>query len=462
MAAFSLTPKIVPQVETQHRRIRTAIPNPATLHVIEELMKYEPASMNSELPVVWDRAKAYQVFDASENCWIDFTSTIFVANVGHSHPEVVKAITEMAGRSLLNAYYYPTEIRARLAKKLLGLVPPGLDKVLFLSTGAETTEVATKITMMHGRKIHPDKDIVVAFEGSFHGKTMGAQTLGGKPGGKAWIKHFHPRIVHLEYPYPWVLKELKMTGAQFFTHSLKKLSEKGVNLDEIAGFIAEPYQGWCAIFFPRDYMAAMREWSLSRRALLAFDEVQAGFGRTGKMFGFEHFGVTPDIICCAKALSSSIPVSAVIASARVLDVDPSLNSTHGGNPVGMAAALASIGVLQNENLIRESARKGELVKTELEKWRKDRPDFVHEIFGAGLLWGVFIRDPQTKQLDIELVDKIIEKGMQKGLLSIRTCCGTLKLGPPLVIPDTALIEGIQILRESLDECVAERQQAGIL
>jgi len=457
MAAFSLTPRTVPRVETKHRRIKTAIPNPATLPVIEELMKCEPASMNSELPVVWDRAKAYQVFDASGNCWIDFTSTIFVANVGHSHPRVVKAITEMAGRSLLNAYYYPTEIRSRLARKLLGLVPPSLNKVLFLSTGAETTEVAAKIMMTHGRKVHPDKDIVVAFEGSFHGKTMGAQTMGGKPGGKAWIKHFHPRIVHLQYPYPWVLKELEMTGAQFFDHSLKKLSAKGVNLEEIAGFMAEPYQGWCAVFFPRDYMTALREWASSRQALLAFDEVQAGFGRTGKMFGFEHFGVTPDIICCAKALSSSIPVSAVVARAEVLDVDPSLNSTHGGNPIGMAASLASIEVLQDEDLVRESARKGELAKAELEKWRKDRPDHVCEIFGAGLLWGVFIRDPKTRQLDPELVDRIIEKGMQKGLLSVRTCCGTLKLGPPLVIPDDALMEGIQILRESLDECVAEKK-----
>ena len=455
MAAFSLTPKAVPQIETRHRRIKTAIPNPATLPVIEELMRCEPASMNSELPVVWDRAKAYQVFDASGNCWIDFTSTIFVANVGHSHPQVVKAITDMAGRSLLNAYYYPTEIRSRLAKKILGLVPPGLNKVLFLSTGAETTEVAAKITMMHGRKISPEKDIVVAFEGSFHGKTMGAQTLGGKPGGKAWIKYFHPRVVHLDYPYPWVLSEMKMTGAQFFSHSLQRLSEKGVKLEEIAGFIAEPYQGWCAVFFPVDYMAAMREWCTKHQALLAFDEVQAGFGRTGKMFGFEHFGVTPDIICCAKALSSSIPVSAVIASAKVLDVDPSLNSTHGGNPIGMAASMASIEVLQSENLISESARKGELVKAELEKWRKDRPEYVCEIFGAGLLWGIFIRDPKTKKLDIDLVDRIIEKGMQKGLLSIRTCSGTLKLGPPLIIPDDALVEGIRILRESLDECVTE-------
>lgn len=457
MAAFSLTPAEVPQVETKHRRIRTAIPNPATLPVIEQLMKCEPASMNSELPVVWDRALGYQVFDASGNCWIDFTSTIFVANVGHSHPRVVKAITDMAQRSLLNAYYYPTEIRSRLAKKLLGLVPPVLDKVLFLSTGAESTEVAAKITMIHGRKIAPSKDIVVAFEGSFHGKTMGAQTLGGKPGGKAWIKHFHPRVVHLEYPYPWVLEEMKMTGAEFFAHSLKKLSGKGIDLEEIAGFIAEPYQGWCAIFFPADYMNALREWSTKHRALLAFDEVQAGFGRTGKMFGFEHFGVIPDIICCAKALSASIPVSAVIASAAVLDADPSLNSTHGGNPIGMAASLASIEVLESEDLVRESARKGELVKAELEKWAKARPDYVREIYGAGLLWGVFIRDPKTGQLDTELVDRIIEKGMQKGLLSIRTSSGTLKLGPPLVIPDDALVEGIGILRESLEECLAEKK-----
>ena len=120
--------------------------------------------------------------------------------------------------------------------------------------------------------------------------------------------------------------------------------------------------------------------------------------------------------------------------------------------MGMAASLAAITALVDENLVSESLRKGELVRRELEAWRRDRPDRVHEIFGTGLLWGIFVRDPKTGQLDIDLVDRMIESAMRKGLMSIRTLSGTLKLGPPLMIPDEALLEGLEILRESLEEC----------
>lgn len=453
MYQFSLVPASVPNIETKHRKITTAIPSPETVAIIKEGMKYEPGSMHDQLPIVWERAEGYQVFDKSGNCWIDLTATIFVANVGHSHPAVVEAIHQMAEKKLLNAYYYSTEIRAALAKKLIEITPPHLDCVLFLSTGSETTEAAFKVTRMHGTRIRKSKDIMIAFEGSFHGKTMGAQTMGGNPGGKAWIGYHHPRIVHLEYPYPWVLKEKGMSGAAFFDDSMKKLEAKGIDLRDIAGFIAEPYQGWCAVFFPADYMQALREWATKNQSLLAFDEVQAGFGRTGKLFGHQHFGVEPDIICCGKALSSSIPVSAVIANRAILDVDLSLNSTHGGNPVGMAASLATINALLSENLVDESARKGILLRQELERWRANRPDYVHEIYGAGLLWGVFIRDPKTGELANDLVDQLIERAMQKGVVSIRTCRGTLKLGPPLTIPEDALTEAVEVLADSLDDCV---------
>ena len=452
---FSQTPVIVPQIETKHRRIKTAIPSPDSIDILRECAAFEPLSMAQELPVVWHAAKDYQVWDRAGNCWIDFTSTIFVANVGHAHPKVCKAIHDMVDGDLLNAYYYPTAIRGRLARKMIEITPDALDKVLFLSTGSEASEVALKITMMHGRRIKPSKSVVIAFENSFHGKTMGAQTLGGKPGGKAWIGPVHPNIRHMEYPYPWVLDRLGQSGEQFFHTSIRKLEASGVDLNDIAGFMAEPYQGWCATFFPVDYVKAMRRWATEHRALLGFDEVQAGFGRTGKMFGFEHFDVIPDLIWCGKAISSSLPVSAVVANRTLLDVDMSLNSTHGGNPIGMAASLASINALIEQNLVAESARKGDLVRAKLYEWREARPDYIHEIFGAGLLWGIFIRDPKTGNLDVDLVDRTIERAMQKGLMSIRTMSGTLKLGPPLTIPDDALLEGVAILRESLDECIQE-------
>ncbi|WGL60839.1 aspartate aminotransferase family protein [Pigmentibacter sp. JX0631] len=451
MYEFSLTPVNVDKIATKYRNINTPIPNPATIPIIQECLSLEPLSMNDQLPVVWDRASGYQVFDSSGNCWIDFTSTIFVANVGHSHPKICSAIIDTVNHQLLNAYYYQTELRAKLCKLILDITEKQLNKVLLLSTGSEATEAALKMLRLYGSKINQNKTIVVGFEGSFHGKTMGSQTLGGKPSGKKWIKYNHPEIFHLPYPYPWVLKEKNMTGAEFFEYSMKNLEQSGVDLSNIAGFYAEPYQGWCAVFFPKDYMQALRQWCDLNNSLLGFDEVQAGFGRTGKLFGYQHFDITPDIIWCGKAISSSLPVSAVIGRSEIIDIDPSLNSTHGGNPLGAAAAYAAITALLEEDLINEAARKGNIIEKELYKWQSEMPGIVCEIFGTGMVWAVLIRNPITKELDIDLVDRIIEKAMQKGLLSIRTCCGTIKLGPPLSIDDEALIEGIGILKESLSE-----------
>lgn len=450
---LSLIPKTVPFVETKFRKIVTQMPNPETLKIIRECVKNEPISMNDQLPVVWDKAIDFQIFDQSGNCWIDFTSTIFVANVGHSNPKVSAAIREALDKNLLNAYYYQTSYRSELTSKLLEITPPNLNKVLLLSTGSEATEVSLKTAINYGRRIKESKDIILGFEGSFHGKTMGAQTLGGKPGGKKWIKNLQSNILHLEYPYPWILKEQKMSGEEFFHANLKNLESKGVNLSDVAAIMAEPYQGWCAVFFPKDYMQAVREWCTKNNSLLGFDEVQAGFGRTGKMFGFEHFEVIPDIIWCGKALSASIPVSAVIANENFFGEDYSLNSTHGGNPLGAAASIASINFIKNENLLSESVRKGQIIKTALLKWREEVPSHVCEIYGEGMVWAIFVRDPKTKELDIDLVDRVIERAMEKGVLSIRTQCGTIKLGPPLTTPDEALLEGIQVLKESLLELI---------
>ncbi len=455
MTDETLVPKNVPQVETRHRRIRTALPNPETLSVLEANRRYEPKSYQGDLPVVWDRAVGYQVFDASGNCWIDLTSTIFVANVGHGHPKVAAAIREVCDLPLLHTYSYTHKWRTTLAQRLVEMMPKHLDKVLFLSTGSEASEAALKIAMNYGRSIRETKNVVVGFEGSFHGKTMGSQTLGGKPGGKAWIGDLHRRIHHLPYPYPWVLKKAGRTGEQFFHDSLNALAANGVALEDIAAFFAEPYQGWCAVFLPNDYVRAMRKWATEHEALVGFDEVQAGFGRTGKLFGYEHFGVEADILWCSKAISASVPVSAVLANHTLLDMDDSMTSTHGGGPLGMAAALAVLDVLKEERLLDEGVRKGEWVKNELEAWAAAKPDYVKEIFGAGMVWGILLRDPKSGELAIDLVDRVCQRAFEKGVLTIQTGCGSLKLGPPLTIPDEALKEALDVLKESLDECLAE-------
>ena len=185
--------------------------------------------------------------------------------------------------------------------------------------------------------------------------------------------------------------------------------------------------------------------------MIIFDEIQAGFGRTGKLFAFEHYEIKPDLVCCGKGISSSLPLSAVLGRAELLNLDSSLNSTHGGNPICCAATLASLEVLEEEDLVKEANRKGNILETELKKIQTKYSDIIERISGKGLVYAIHLRDLKTKKLDIELGDLVIEKSMQKGVILVRTGSGTIKIGPPLTIPDDALLEGIKVIDDAIKE-----------
>ena len=440
---FNLTPKEVPKINTKYRKIVTSIPPENSSPILNDLRKYEPESMSLELPVVWDRAENFQVFDKNGNCWIDFSSGTFVVNVGHRHPKICKAISETVDNNFLHNYYFPSEIRAKLVKKLYEMIPENLNKVFLLTTGAEATECSIKLARIHGKKTNPKKIGIISFLGAMHGKTLGALMVGGKTKEKHWIGNLDPDMYHLQFPS-------KDSGEEFFEESIKKLEQTGVDLSTITAFMVESYQGWGALFYPKNYIKALRKWATEHNVIVIFDEIQSGFGRTGKLFAYEHYEVEADIVCCGKGISSGLPLSAVVGRKELIDVDPSLNSTHGGNPVCCAATLASLEVLEDENLVNESARKGKKKKKELLLIKDNYPKRI-EISGKGLIFAVHIKKPSTDALDAELVDRIIEKCMQKGLLLIRTGTGTIKIGPPLTIADDALLDGISVIAESIKE-----------
>ena len=152
-----------------------------------------------------------------------------------------------------------------------------------------------------------------------------------------------PNIIHLPFPFPWVLEQRNISGAKLFEEHLDILfKEKGICEVEIAAFIAESFQGWGALFYPEDYIKALREWTRKREILLIFDEIQAGFGRCGKFFAYEHYNVNPDLVCCGKGVSGSVPLSAVLGRGDIIDLDPAYTSTHGGHPLACAAGLANL------------------------------------------------------------------------------------------------------------------------
>jgi 4-aminobutyrate aminotransferase / (S)-3-amino-2-methylpropionate transaminase / 5-aminovalerate transaminase len=448
---FNLEPKQVQAVNTKHRSINTMIPVPESLELLKRIKNNESTNAIEQLPVVWDSAKNHQVFDEWGNSWIDFTSTIFVTNSGHANDYVLKRLQDCMDKPLLHSYYYPTRIRAGFLEKLINATPGYLEKVILLSAGTEATERAIKISRIHGESIQEGKNIIVGSDGNYHGKTMGAQMVGGQHSDKKWIGFLDPNMTHMPFPYPWVLEEFEGNGEELFLKHLHQLESDGVDLSRIAAFFVETFQGWGAIFYPVDYIKAMREWTKKNDCLLVFDEIQAGFGRTGKFFAYEHYCVEPDLVVCGKGISGSIPLSAVLGSKQLIEMDAGYTSTHGGNPLACAAGLGNLEAFEELNLVQESQRKEPIMRDCIEKWKTKYPDRIGRVLGKGMLFGVFITKPKSSVLDSDLTNYICERAMEKGVFSICTGRGTLKLGPPLTIPDDALIEGLNVYEECFDE-----------
>ena len=455
---YSLIPKSVPRVNTPFRKIVTEIPAPASIPVLEKLAAYEPLAMRGQPPVVWNRAEGFQVYDASGNQWIDWSSGVLITNAGHARPEVVEAISAQAASHLLTNYCFPSEIRARLVEKIASLMPEPLKKVFLLTTGSETVECAIKLCRAYGVKTGGrSKHVIVSYDKSFHGRTLGSQQAGGIPALKEWIVNIDPGFIQIPFPDGFYAPD---TSFALFEKSLR---EAGIEPQNVAGVMLETYQGGSAAFAPPEYMKALREWCTGHKALLVCDEVQAGFGRTGTMWGFEHYGIVPDLTTFGKGISSSLPISAVAGRPDVMDLFPpgSMTSTHTGNPVCCAAALASIDVVVKENLAAHAAQMGAILHQGLNAMKQRFPQ-IGVVFGKGLVAGVICVEPGTKNVDGDLAWEVVVRSIEKGVLmfspvGFKGC--TVKIAPPLVITEEALRESLAAFEEAFREAVGARAAA---
>lgn len=444
----------VPFIETEHRRIITTIPSPGTDSILSELEAYESRSMQGQLPVVWDHAENFSIFDKNGNQWIDFTSTIFVTNVGHANPRIVDSLKRVLEKPLLHTYAYANEVRSEYTRKLIEFCNGQFEKVFLLSAGTEATEAGLKLSRMYGQKKRKRRPGVICLEGNWHGRTMGAQMMSSNAAQKEWIGYCDPNIHHIPFPYPWVLKNI--SGLDFLKSGIDTLISKGLDLKtDICGFILETFQGWGAVFYPVDFVHAIEKICRENDILLVFDEMQSGFARTGKRFGYEHYDVNPDLICCGKGMGSGIPVSGVLGSAEIMDLPDvgSMSSTHSANPLACTAGLATLEEIENRNLISEAARKGLLMQKRLNDIKIRFPDYILAVLGKGLIAALIFKDPCTNEPDSLLPTKLSEKCMHKGLLVVHTGRESIKIGPPLTITDEALLEGIDVIEESLDEII---------
>ena len=450
-----MSASFAPRIETPYRRIVTAIPVPESLPILDRLQKYEPHAMSGQPPVVWDRAEGFQVFDKWGNQWIDWSSGVLVANAGHAAPEVVDAIIEQARQHLLTNYCFPSEIRAELVERLAAVMPEPLKKVFLLTTGSETIECAIKLSRMHGIHVKgPEKNVIVSFEKAFHGRTLGSQQAGGIPSLKEWIVNHDPGFVQVPFPDGF------RTPDTSFDHFLRVLQERGVEAQNVAGVLMETYQGGSAAFAPLAYMRQLRAWCDEHDVLLTLDEVQAGFGRTGKLWGFEHYeGVLPDLTTWGKGISSSLPISAVIGRPEIMDLPGpnTMTSTHTGNPICCAAALASLAIILRDDLSGQAARMGTILHSSLVSTQQRYGDRIGAVHGKGLVAGVACIQKGSREPDAALAKDVAVRALRKGVLMFAPVGfggATIKIAPPLMIHEAALRESIAAFQEAFDEAVA--------
>ncbi|WP_111976531.1 aspartate aminotransferase family protein [Algibacillus agarilyticus] len=454
---FSHDPIVVEKINTRYRKIVTAIPVPESIPLLHSMYKVESHSMHGQMPIIWDKAENFQVHDRWGNVWIDFTSTIFVANAGHANPRIKAALQKVIEKPLLHTYTYASQERIDYLNYLIEQTPTQFEKSFLLSAGTEATEVALKLMRLEGQKRGKRKQGIVCFDGAFHGRTLGAQMMTGSAGAREWIGYQDPNIHHLPFPYPWLTPVKEDSKAFFKTELYKMCSAQNIDPEhDICGFMLETFQGWGAVFYPVEFVQALDEFAKENQILIAFDEMQAGFGRTGELFGYMHYNIEPDLLCCGKGASSGLPLAIVLGSADVMDLPDigSMSSTHSANPLCCVAGHANLEALIEDGLIDNSKALGLVFHRELDKLKAKYPEHLKHIFGKGLLAALVFQDKNGKPLS-ELCDVICEKALQKGLLLVHTGRESIKLAPPLSINEDALLEGVMVLDECIEQALCE-------
>jgi 4-aminobutyrate aminotransferase/diaminobutyrate-pyruvate transaminase/4-aminobutyrate aminotransferase/(S)-3-amino-2-methylpropionate transaminase len=444
---FPLIPESVPPVKTAYRTIATAIPAPDSIPVLRHLRDAEPRSMGGQPPILWHHGEGATVSDPYGNRWIDFSSGVLVTASGHGRPEIVEALCGMARQGLYHAYGFPTEIRTELVEEIQRFLPEPLKRVFLLTTGSEATECCIKLARTHGMaKGGPRKSVLVTFDNAFHGRSLGAQLAGGVAGLKTWIGDLDPRFVQAPFPDGFRQKDVSFEVFE------RRLAALGVAAEDVCGVMSETFQGCNATLMPAEYAQVLRRWCDAHGALLIFDEVQAGFGRTGKTFGFQHLGVVPDLVACGKGISGGMPLSAVLGTQELMSMygPGEMTSTHSANPLCSAAALANLRVIRKEGLIENAARLAPVLAEGCAAIAKAANGRIGRWDAVGLVGALQFTHAGATDPDPERAWELVRRAIQRGVMlfapvGVGGCA--IKICPPLVIDEAALREGIGVIAE---------------
>jgi 4-aminobutyrate aminotransferase-like enzyme len=278
---------------------------------------------------------------------------------------------------------------------------------------------------------------------------MGAQMLSDNKEQALWITAKDKSIYHIDFPYPW---KKNFDSRSFFKNSIKKKFSKKYNFKKnIAGIVIEAFQGWGAFFYPKNYIKDLVKFAKQNDIYIAIDEMQSGFGRTGKKFAFEHYSFVPDIVCCGKAMGSGMPLSGIISSKKIVDVENgNLQSTHSGNPLSCAAGIATLDEITRLGLVKQASKKGKLMFKYLEEIMNENLDIISHVTGKGLIAALIFK--KMKGFDAsQLATQICMLCKSKGLLLVNTNRDSIKFGPPLTISEKDIKTSMQILKKSIKE-----------
>lgn len=403
---------------------------------------------------VADHAEGAYIYTDDGKKLLDFTSGIGVTNTGHCHPKVVEAIREQAGLFLhAQANIVIHKPMLQLIEELRKVVPPSIDSFFFANSGAEALENAVKIA-----KVVTGRQNVIVFSGSFHGRTHATMALTtSKTIYRAGFAPLPSGIYVAPFPYAFNLNMTEEQASQYALQQLEYLLASQTAPKETAAILIESVLGEGGyVLPPTSFMKGLREICDKHGIMLIFDEVQSGFGRTGKWFALEHFDVVPDIITAAKGIASGMPLSGVFSRTdlmKKLDTG-SIGGTYGGNAVACAAGVATIRAMRDEKMLENATDKGIQLMTGLRKLQEEYPQ-IGDVRGKGLMVGTeFIVDgsqAKAKPLVKEVIHKVEEKGML--LLSCGTYDNTLRWIPPLNVTGEQINDGLKIFGEALKECI---------
>lgn len=433
------------------------IPGPLSKQYVKRDMEVISPSYTRSYPFVMDHGRGSLVWDVDNNQFIDFTAGIAVNATGHCHPEVVQAIKDQADKFIHMSgtdFYYKVQIE--LAEKLNAIVPGREQKqVFFTNSGTEAVEAALKLA-----RYSTGCTRMIAFLGAFHGRSMGALSLtASKYVHRAGFSPLVPGVTHVPYGYCYRCAynlEYPSCDVYCVKYIEDTLFRRLVSPEEVAAIFVEPIQGEGGYVIPPPlYHQRLRELTDKYDILLVDDEIQAGMGRTGKMFAIEHWGVTPDIVCIAKGIASGMPLGAMVASKHQMTWPSGAHgNTFGGNPISCAAALATIRLIEG-GYMQNAARMGERFMERLKRMQGEHPS-MGDVRGLGLMIGVeLVEDKDTKEPAVELREAVVQKCFQKGLLILGCGMSTVRFMPALNITADLVDEGLEIFEQALTEAENE-------